>query len=106
MCTQKAPNNYADQLYQKYGMIYETYLHATVLPAIKSKKGEAMLHEFAKRWKNHKLLVRQMWKLFVYLVTLSSRMSYCGRLFELQDRFYIKRISGLPLKAVGEALMT
>ncbi|EKX36222.1 hypothetical protein GUITHDRAFT_158687 [Guillardia theta CCMP2712] len=84
MCTQKAPNNYADQLYQKYGMIYETYLHATVLPAIKSKKGEAMLHEFAKRWKNHKLLVRQMWKLFVYL-----------------DRFYIKRISGLPLKAVG-----
>eukprot|EP00960_Hanusia_phi_P022722 671639-Hanusia_phi.AAC.1 len=84
MCTQKAPNNYADQLYQKYAMIYETYLHATVLPAIKSKKGEAMLHEFAKRWKNHKLLVRQMWKLFVYL-----------------DRFYIKRISGLPLKAVG-----
>jgi len=85
MCTQKAPNNYADQLYNRYGNIYENYLKEKVLPAIKAKQGESpMLQEFAKRWKNHKLLVRQMWKLFVYL-----------------DRFYIKRISGLPLKAVG-----
>merc|ERR1719238_2018338 len=77
MCTQKAPNNYADQLYNRYGSIYESYLNDKVLPAIKAKQGESpMLQEFAKRWKNQKLLV--------YL-----------------DRFYIKRISGLPLKAVG-----
>jgi len=68
MCTQKAPHNCADDLYKKYGTMYEEQLQRTVLPAIKAKKGEAMLHEFAKRWKNHKLLVRQMWKLFVYLV--------------------------------------
>ena len=69
MCTQKAPNNYADQLYNRYGNIYESYLKEKVLPAIKAKQGESsMLQEFAKRWKNHKLLVRQMWKLFVYLV--------------------------------------
>jgi len=84
MCTQKAPHNCADDLYKKYGTMYEEQLQKTVLPAIKGKKGEAMLQEFAKRWKNHKLLVRQMWKLFVYL-----------------DRFYIKRVSALPLKAVG-----
>ncbi|KAJ1491346.1 Cullin repeat-like-containing domain protein [Baffinella frigidus] len=84
MCTQKAPHNCADDLYKKYGTMYEEQLQKSVLPAIKAKKGEAMLQEFAKRWKNHKLLVRQMWKLFVYL-----------------DRFYIKRVSALPLKAVG-----
>ena len=71
MCTQKAPNNYADQLYNRYGNIYESYLKEKVLPAIKAKQGESpMLTEFAKRWKNHKLLVRQMWKLFVYLVSV------------------------------------
>ncbi|KAJ1482360.1 Cullin repeat-like-containing domain protein, partial [Baffinella frigidus] len=84
MCTQKAPHNCADDLYKKYGTMYEEQLQKSALPAIKAKKGEAMLQEFAKRWKNHKLLVRQMWKLFVYL-----------------DRFYIKRVSALPLKAVG-----
>lgn len=73
MCTQKAPNNYADQLYNRYGSIYESYLNDKVLPAIKAKQGESpMLQEFAKRWKNHKLLVRQMWKLFVYLVRFPS----------------------------------
>ena len=80
MCTQKAPNNFADQLYSRYGNIYEDYLKDRVLPAIKAKQGESpMLQEFATRWKNHKLLVRQMWKLFVYLVSagvsLPSRSS-------------------------------
>ena len=84
MCTQKAPHNWADELYKRYGTMYEQQLEQTVLPAIKAKHGTEMLREFARRWKNHKLLVRQMWKLFVYL-----------------DRFYIKRISALPLKAVG-----
>jgi len=84
MCTQKAPQNWADDLYKRYGTMYEEQLNKTVLPAIKGQHGESMLQEFAKRWKNHKLLVRQMWKLFVYL-----------------DRFYIKRVSALPLKAVG-----
>jgi cullin 1 len=68
MCTQKAPYNWADDLYKRYQQMYDIQLERTVLPAIKAKHGEAMLHEFAKRWKNHKLLVRQMWKLFVYLV--------------------------------------
>jgi cullin 1 len=75
MCTQKAPNNYADQLYNRYGNIYEHYLKDKVLPAIQAKQGESpMLQEFAKCWKNHKLLVRQMWKLFVYLVSTLSRV--------------------------------
>ena len=82
MCTQKAPNNYADQLYNRYGSIYESYLNDKVLPAIKAKQGESpMLQEFAKRWKNHKLLVRQMWKLFVYLVRSSSCCVCPGVLF-------------------------
>ena len=75
---------WADELYKRYGTMYEQQLEQTVLPAIKAKHGTDMLKEFAKRWRNHKLLVRQMWKLFVYL-----------------DRFYIKRVSARPLKAVG-----
>jgi len=80
MCTQKAPNNFADQLYQKYGNIYEAYLKDSVLPPIKAKQGELpMLTEFATRWKNHKLLVRQMWKLFVYLVRAAfPNVSFCA----------------------------
>ena len=72
MCTQKSPNNWADELYKRYGSMYEDQLQKTVLPAIRAKHGEDMLKEFAKRWKNHKLLVRQMWKLFVYLVSIAT----------------------------------
>jgi len=79
MCTQKAPHNWADDLYKRYQQMYDIQLEKTVLPAIKAKHGEAMLHEFAKRWKNHKLLVRQMWKLFVYLVRSWTTRAHCFR---------------------------
>mmetsp|Transcript_181 Transcript_181/g.578 ORF Transcript_181/g.578 Transcript_181/m.578 type:complete len:753 (+) Transcript_181:64-2322(+) len=84
MCTQKSPDNHADELYKRYGEVYEEYLNNKVLPAIKAKHGEAVLDEFALRWKNHKLLVRQLSRLFVYL-----------------DRFHVKRVSAPPLKEVG-----
>ncbi len=76
MCTQKAPYNWADELYKRYQQMYDIQLEKSALPAVKSKHGDGMLHEFAKRWKNHKLLVRQMWKLFVYLVLYLDSLGY------------------------------
>ena len=104
MCTQKAPYNWADDLYKRYQQMYDIQLERTVLPAIKARHGEAMLHEFAKRWKNHKLLVRQMWKLFVYLVcatpslfVILSRASMCVDCLpsQLLSFFYIFRLGSV-----------
>lgn len=68
MCTQKSPDNHADDLYIRYGGIYDDYLTSVVLPEIRSKHGDSLLDSFALKWKQHKLLVRHLTRMFVYLV--------------------------------------
>jgi cullin 1 len=84
MCTQKPPNNWAEQLYNRYAQSIKEYLQRAVLPAIQDKHDEPMLHEFVKRWQNHKVMVRFLTRLFTYL-----------------DRFYVKRVSAPTLNEVG-----
>ncbi|XP_047261495.1 cullin-1-like, partial [Capsicum annuum] len=48
MCTQKPPNDYAQQLYDKYKEVFEEYINSTVLPALREKHDELMLMEFVK----------------------------------------------------------
>lgn len=86
MCTQKPPNNWAEQLYNRYSQSIKEYLQRAVLPAIQDKHDEPMLHEFVKRWGNHKVMVRFLTRLFTYL-----------------DRFYVKRVSAPTLNEVGVA---
>ncbi|KAI3852270.1 hypothetical protein MKX03_018915 [Papaver bracteatum] len=68
MCTQKPHSNYSKELYERYQGVYKYYLQSVVLPAIQEKHDDvSMLHELVKRWKNHKLMVKQLSRCFLYL---------------------------------------
>ncbi|CAN6558631.1 unnamed protein product [Malus baccata var. baccata] len=84
MCTQKPPNDYSQQLYDKYREAFEEYITSTVLPALREKHDEFMLRELVKRWANHKLMVRWLSRFFHYL-----------------DRYFIARRSLPALNEVG-----
>jgi len=84
MCTQKPPNDYSQQLYDKYREAFEKYIRDAVLPAIKEKHDEFMLKELKQRWANHKIMVRWLSRFFHYL-----------------DRYFITRRSLTPLRDVG-----
>ncbi|XP_068338006.1 cullin-1-like [Pyrus communis] len=84
MCTQKPPNDYSQQLYDKYREAFEEYITSTVLPALREKHAEFMLRELVKRWANHKLMVRWLSRFFYYL-----------------DRYFIARRSLPALNEVG-----
>ncbi|KAH0637036.1 cullin-1-like [Solanum tuberosum] len=84
MCTQKPPNDYSQQLYEKYREAFVEYINSTVLPALRERHDEFMLREFVKRWANHKLMVRWLSRFFHYL-----------------DRYFIARRSLPGLHEVG-----
>ncbi|KAG0575693.1 hypothetical protein M758_5G025700 [Ceratodon purpureus] len=87
MCTQKPPQDYSQQLYDRYRESFEEYINSKVLPALREKHEEFMLKELVKRWDNHKIMVRWLSRFFNYL-----------------DRYFIARRSLPALSEVG--LMT
>ncbi|PIA61545.1 hypothetical protein AQUCO_00300814v1 [Aquilegia coerulea] len=84
MCTQKPPNDYSQQLYDKYREAFEEYINLAVLPSLREKHDEFMLRELVERWMNHKVMVRWLSRFFHYL-----------------DRYFIARRSLPALKDVG-----
>ncbi|KAK4265730.1 hypothetical protein QN277_026747 [Acacia crassicarpa] len=84
MCTQRDPQDYPQQLYDKYRESFEEYIASTVLPALREKHDEFMLRELVKRWANHKIMVRWMSHSFQYL-----------------ERYFIRRMSLPSLNVVG-----
>eukprot|EP00889_Picochlorum_renovo_P001901 jgi/Picre1/28931/NNA_004326.t1 len=56
MCTQKTPNDHSKNLYVRYQQIFDDYIHASVLPALKDTHDEFFLRKFVHCWKNHKLM--------------------------------------------------
>nr|GEV02965.1 cullin-1-like [Tanacetum cinerariifolium] len=84
MCTQKPPNDYSQQLYDKYREAFMEYINSTVLPSLREKHDEFMLRELVERWSNHKVMVRWLSRFFHYL-----------------DRYFISRRSLPPLHEVG-----
>ncbi|KAF1860702.1 hypothetical protein Lal_00000115 [Lupinus albus] len=75
MCTQKPPNDYSQQLYEKY---------REVLPPLREKHHVFMLKELIQRWSNHKVMVRWLSRFFHYL-----------------DRYFVMRRSLPALSEVG-----
>ncbi|OIW06777.1 hypothetical protein TanjilG_11502 [Lupinus angustifolius] len=75
MCTQKPPNDYSEQLYEKY---------REVLPPLREKHHVFMLKELVQRWSNHKVMVRWLSRFFHYL-----------------DRYFVMRRSLPALSGVG-----
>ncbi|WCJ26039.1 Cullin family protein [Euphorbia peplus] len=67
MCTQQAPNNYSQQLYDKYKNAFNEYIYYTVLSSMRDKHDEFVLRELEKRWSNHKVMVRWLSCFFHYL---------------------------------------
>ncbi|CAK9878311.1 unnamed protein product [Sphagnum jensenii] len=84
MCTQKPPQDYSQQLYDRYRESFEEYINSMVLPALREKHDEFMLRELVKRWDNHKIMVRWLSRFFNYL-----------------DRYFIARRSLPALSEVG-----
>ncbi|KAH7292948.1 hypothetical protein KP509_28G004800 [Ceratopteris richardii] len=84
MCTQKPPQDYSQQLYDRYRESFEEYINKMVLPAIRDKHDEFMLRELVRRWDNHKIMVRWLSRFFNYL-----------------DRYFIARRSLPGLCDVG-----
>ncbi|KAF9604479.1 hypothetical protein IFM89_006801 [Coptis chinensis] len=101
MCTQKPPNDYSQQLYDKYKEAFQEYIRTSVrfkvcyvdlfvcftimiLPCLREKHDEFLLIELVKRWANHKVMVRWLSRFFHYL-----------------DRYFIARRSLPALKDVG-----
>lgn len=84
MCTQKPPQDYSQQLYDRYKESFEDYITTMVLPALREKHDEFMLRELVKRWDNHKIMVRWLSRFFNYL-----------------DRYFIARRSLPALNEVG-----
>ncbi len=73
MCTQRAPQNWSEQLYEKHGEVFRTYLHDRVLPALKGKRDVYVLRELTARWDNHNIMNKWMFKFLMYLVSLYIR---------------------------------
>ncbi|TMW55882.1 hypothetical protein Poli38472_008530 [Pythium oligandrum] len=84
MCTQRAPYNFSQQLYERHGGTFDTYLEHQVLPSLEKAIDEVFLYEVVKRWQNHKLMNKWMTRFFMYL-----------------DRYYVKHHSLPSLDEAG-----
>lgn len=67
MCTQKAPNNWSEELYQRHGETISHYLSQTVLPSLRDQHQEFLLRELTRRWSNHQIMNKWMQLFFMYL---------------------------------------
>jgi len=84
MCTQRTPDNYSDELYDRHGKTIENYLKANVSKALKEKRDEYLLKEMVTRWDQHVIMDKWMRKFFMYL-----------------DRYYVKHHSIPTLHEAG-----
>ncbi|CAN6846089.1 unnamed protein product [Brassica oleracea var. botrytis] len=75
MCTQKPLHDHSQQLYEKYHEPFEEYIKSTVMHVVKEKHDEYMMQEPAKRWSNHKVIVRWLSRFCYYLDRFISQRS-------------------------------
>jgi cullin 1 len=71
-------------LYERYQKSIIKYLREVVVENLKTKQGDGLLLEAVKRWRDHRIIVRWMQKVFDYL-----------------DRYYTKHNNRDSLKDVG-----
>jgi cullin 1 len=84
LCTQRAPHNFSEKLYDYHGNTMTKYLGDHALPALQSRNGDFLLEELFKRWKQHEIMNKWMKKFFMYL-----------------DRYYVKHHQHKSLHDVG-----
>lgn len=84
MCTQRPPHNYSQNLYEAHEQSIVAYLESEVHTALTSKHDDFLLKELAKRWKNHCIMNKWLWKFFMYL-----------------DRYYVDQHNQPKLREAG-----
>jgi cullin 1 len=84
MCTQRSPYNWSEQLYLRHGETIARYLTNNVLPVLKDRHDEFLLHELVKRGENHEVMNKWLKRFFMYL-----------------DRYYVKYHSLPTLEDAG-----
>lgn len=88
MCIQREPENWSEQVYQRYVQSIEAYLQEHAIPSLTEEKKRhdiAFLRELCLRWQRHQMVVKGLQKMFMYL-----------------DRFYvINNEDILPLAKKG-----
>ncbi|XP_015071797.1 cullin-1-like isoform X1 [Solanum pennellii] len=67
MCDNNPAGPEAQKLYQKYKKTIVDYVSTKVVPSIQGKKDDVLLHELVKRWNNHKIITRWLFRFFHYL---------------------------------------
>lgn len=67
MCDNNPAGPEAQKLYQQYKKTMEGYVSSKVVPSIQGKKDNVLLHELVKRWNNHKIITRWLFRFFHYL---------------------------------------
>lgn len=80
MCNQQPPHDYSQQLYDKFRESFDEYITSMVVPSLREKHGEFLLKELQRRWSNHKVMIRWLYRFFQYL-----------------DRFFVSRGSSPAL---------
>eukprot|EP01071_Lankesteria_metandrocarpae_P014156 Lankesteria_metandrocarpae@DN8159_c0_g1_i1.p1 len=86
MCTQKAPHNYASDLYDLYADAVERFCKTFLVQSIRSKAHNALefLLCLRRQWKNHQTYIRWLSRVFAYL-----------------DRYYVKLKDGHRVETLG-----
>ena len=84
MCTQRQPNDFSEELYNRYRNVIKHYLENHVVGNVDKKHEEILLRELVKRWDHHLDMVKILSRLFKYL-----------------DRYYVQRHSREALEEQG-----
>lgn len=107
MCTQRHPYNYAPNLYTRYTTAFSNYLALTVRPAILNQRGDLLLVELARRWKNHsEVMNKWMSRFFNYLNRYYVHHNNLLRLTESGTHEFKKQVFDHMKSHVTEALIT
>ncbi|KAL5701146.1 hypothetical protein ACHQM5_026515 [Ranunculus cassubicifolius] len=69
LCTEDPNKSHSvsQHIYDKYKEIFHDYITFQILPALKEKENEEFVREMVKKWSNHKIVVRWLFRFFHYL---------------------------------------
>jgi cullin 1 len=79
MCTQRAPHNFSEDLYERHAKANAEYMSSTVIGSLRNLSDVDLLKELARHWSNQIMMNKWMFKFFFYV-----------------DRFYVEH-HNLPL---------
>lgn len=109
MCVQRAPNNFAEQLYSKHADIFAEYYgeSSSAILLLKSKisNNEAFLGEVMRCWRNQNTLNQWVWKVFQYLDRFYVKFKEVPSLSESGSHIFKSMVYDIFVKDITTALL-